>query len=141
MKKEVNVSRDNGDVCNEKNDENAELLWVLFIRFYEKMAMTVRSTSLVVYNVYDILLNVSTRTNKRLIDNKYTVVGFLRGCCTQEQLGKEESVQDQKVSRYVYISSIKVPLVSGVQLTAVPVGRTTQLIVLYEAMKVEVGPP
>lgn len=54
-----------------------------------------KSTALVAYPVHVIPLNVSVKRGKCLIVNEHTLVGLLPVCCSDEQLEREESEEDE----------------------------------------------
>lgn len=77
-------------MCIQNNDGNMDL-FVSFIQLMsETTVMTLESTALDLYSVRNIILVVSARSCQLLICNFHTLIGFLPGFYTQEQLKEKE---------------------------------------------------
>lgn len=89
-------SRCSDNVWFESFDGNTELLVDFVLLFYNKSAMTHKSTALVACPVHAILVNLSVRRNQSLIYSGRTLLGSVAVCYFQEGLGKEKARRMKK---------------------------------------------
>lgn len=81
----------------ESGDGNAKLFVTFVPLFSDKTATLLESTASVAYLLHIILLNVSARKIRELIENGNTLVNFLPVRCTQKQLENEERAKHKNV--------------------------------------------
>lgn len=87
-----------GDMRIENFDRNADLLVGLMQFFSLRTDRTLKSTSLVAYSVHAIVLYFYVRRKQWLIDNGYTLLGFLLVFYTLKELEEEEAVRRRSVN-------------------------------------------
>lgn len=91
--------------------------------YFVEMATKLRSTVLVACPVDAILLNISSRNEKRLIGDGYNLVGFQMEYSTREQLEGDGISADEEMLPYGLKSLLNMPLEIGVWATAGKVWR------------------
>lgn len=84
--------------------------------------MILTSTASVIYLVYTLFLNVSTRRRNCLICNGLTLVESLPVYCSDEHPNEMRGGEHEELSFYFFTSSLTVPLESGGHIPADSVG-------------------
>lgn len=117
------------------------MLFVGFNHVYcEETAMTLKTMALVAFPMHAMVLNVSAKAKQLLVGNHHTQVGFVPISCTQKHVEEEIIGEDEEMSLYKFTSSIKVPLKSGIRLTADSVRKKRRMRLLHETTKVLPSP-
>lgn len=79
-----------------------------------------------------IFLNVSVRKTRVLIFNAHTLVRFLPSFCGDEQLKRDKSINDDKISVFGNTSSITMPMESSIHVIAEYVEMEQNMRSLHE---------
>lgn len=107
---------------------------------FENSATKPKSDTLVAYPVHAILLLLSVRRSRTLIENRYTLVEFLREGCIGELLQKQRSGTDEQMSVYGFTYSKQVQSENVVSITLGSKGPERRMDVLHQSVKA-VGEP
>lgn len=126
-------SSDSTVIWNENNPSRARSFVGFLQLFSDKTATTLTTSAFVAYPLHEVLLNTTAEKREWLINNGYTIIGFLPVSISDFDIAQKD--MENTVSELVDAECHIKPLDDDVRLTSTSEGREQNMLVLHSALR------